>query len=166
MNGMNKPAYIVHQEYRFLIFDAPTDGNLDAYIVEFQRHNVRTIARACEPTYSVAPLTRAGIRIVEVPFNDGDPPPDSVVSSFLDVVDEEFADHNSERRTIGIHCVAGLGRAPVLVGVALIERGMDALDAIEFIRRKRRGAINSRQIKFLEAYTPRKKKSGPCCALM
>jgi protein tyrosine phosphatase type 4A len=35
-------------------------------------------------------------------------------------------------------CV-GLGRAPVLVAVALIEAGMSPLDAIEFVRRRRRG---------------------------
>ena len=35
---------------------------------------------------------------------------------------------------IGVHCVTGLGRAPVLVGVALIELGMKYEDAVELIR--------------------------------
>ena len=46
-------------------------------------------------------------------------------------------------------CRRGLGRAPVLVAVALIEQGKDPIDAIEFIRRKRRGAFNNRQITYL-----------------
>ena len=46
---------------------------------------------------------------------------------------------------VGVHCVAGLGRAPVLVAIALIEAGMDPLDCIGFIRKKRRGALNNRQ---------------------
>ena len=50
---------------------------------------------------------------------------------------------------IAVHCVAGLGRAPVLVAIALIEAGMDPLDSIENIRSKRRGAFNKPQIAFL-----------------
>lgn len=51
--------------------------------------------------------------------------------------------------TIAVHCVAGLGRAPVLVAIGLIEMGMKPLDAIEFIRSKRRGAFNKPQISYL-----------------
>lgn len=51
--------------------------------------------------------------------------------------------------TIAVHCVAGLGRAPVLVAIGLIEMGMKPLDTIEFIRSKRRGAFNKPQIAYL-----------------
>ena len=36
--------------------------------------------------------------------------------------------------TVAVHCVAGLGRAPVLVAIALIELGMRYEDAVELIR--------------------------------
>ncbi len=63
--------------------------------------------------------------------------------------------------SIAVHCVAGLGRAPVLVAIALVERAnMGALDAITFIRARRRGAINLTQMKFIEEYY--KKKKGKC----
>ncbi|KTF90532.1 hypothetical protein cypCar_00036398 [Cyprinus carpio] len=46
--------------------------------------------------------------------------------------------------------VKTMARAPVLVAVALIESGMKYEDAIQFIRQKRRGAINSKQLTYLE----------------
>ncbi|RXG51693.1 Protein tyrosine phosphatase type IVA 3 [Armadillidium vulgare] len=58
-------------------------------------------------------------------------------------------------RTVAVHCVAGLGRAPVLVAIALIELGMRYEDAVELIRQKRRGAINAKQLAYLEKYRPK-----------
>ena len=46
----------------------------------------------------------------------------------------------------------GVGSAPVLVATALIDQGMEPLDVVEMIRKKRRGAINARQLKFLENF--------------
>jgi protein tyrosine phosphatase type 4A len=62
----------------------------------------------------------------------------------------------------------GRCRAPVLVAVALIEDGMSPEDAVVYIRKHRRGAINSKQIKFLQKYKPQAGK-GPgaaCCVVM
>lgn len=63
-------------------------------------------------------------------YDDGGAPPVEIINKWLDVVQTTF--HNapdssgpneSEGPTIAVHCVAGLGRAPVLVAIALIEYG-------------------------------------------
>ncbi|KAJ3212093.1 Protein tyrosine phosphatase type IVA 1 [Entophlyctis luteolus] len=55
-----------------------------------------------------------------------------------------------------------LGRAPVLVAIALIESGMTPLEAIEYVRRQRRGAFNSVQLAYLaESYKMMRKKGTP-----
>ena len=53
---------------------------------------------------------------------------------------------------VAVHCVAGLGRAPLLVCLALIEYGMEPLDAVELVRKHRRGALNSRQVAWVAQY--------------
>lgn len=69
--------------------------------------------------------------------------------------------------TIAVHCVAGLGRAPVLVALALIEHGFgDPSAVVEFIRAQRRGAINMRQLNYLEQYQKRGVGTcGGCCVM-
>lgn len=79
-----------------------------------------------------------------------------VIQPWLQLIDRE----RPNATTIAVHCVAGLGRAPVLVAIGLIELGMEPLDAIEFIRRKRRGAFNKPQITWLDHhYKPQSKIS-------
>jgi protein tyrosine phosphatase type 4A len=167
----NRPTLIEHKNMRFLIMDAPTDSNINAYLDQMQRNDVTALVRACEPTYSISPVKDAGIHVEELAFTDGEPPPDDVVDRWLKLVKKEFgnSEHKDQPRnnSIAVHCVAGLGRAPILVAIALIESGMDTLDAIDLIRKKRRGAINNRQLKYLEAYKPRGGHAG-CggCAIL
>ncbi|XP_042780093.1 protein tyrosine phosphatase type IVA 3 isoform X1 [Panthera leo] len=89
------------------------------------------------------------------PFDDGAPPPGKVVEDWLSLLKAKFCDDPGS--CVAVHCVAGLGRAPVLVALALIESGMKYEDAIQFIRQKRRGAINSKQLTYLEKYRPKQR---------
>jgi len=162
----NRPTLIEHDKYRFLIMDAPTDSNVDSYVEMLKKHNVTALVRACEPTYSAQPLIDAGIHVSELLFTDGEPPPDDVVNHWLDLVESEFGKVGDSGRgkvdcAIAVHCLAGLGRAPVLVAIALMEAGMDPYDAIELIRKKRRGAINAKQLKFIESY---RRRTGTTCS--
>lgn len=150
----NPPSLIEYKGKKFLIFDAPNDDNLSAYIREFKKHNVVHVVRVCDPTYSIDKLKENGIKVTELAFSDGASPPRSVVETWLSVVKDV---HQKKRGTVGIHCVAGLGRAPVLVAIALIESGMAPAEAVEYIRKGRRGAINNNQLRWLRQY-----KKGGC----
>jgi len=150
----NPPSLVEHKGWKFLIFDAPTDANLDLYIKEFKQYNVTHLVRACDPSYSTEKLEKAGVDIHEMPFPDGSFPSDSVLNDWLTLCKTAFKEKDA---AVGVHCVAGLGRAPVLVAIALIELGLNYDDAIELIRQKRRGAINAKQLKFLKGYKPKTK---------
>jgi protein tyrosine phosphatase type 4A len=158
---INRPTFFEFKTSKYLIMDAPTDENLPAYMEVITAKSVHTLVRTCKPTYDKQPLVDAKIEVVELPFKDGAPPPEEVVSAWLAVVKREskLVDH-----CVAIHCVAGLGRAPVLVAIALIEAGMDAVDAVGHIRARRRGAFNQSQLKYLYDY--KKGSSDSCCSIL
>lgn len=170
----SKPTFIAlpNTPLRFLIMDAPRPNNLHLYIKECKRHNVTDVVRVCEPTYQHTDLVNAGILLHELPYPDGHSPPDAILNKWLDLVNEKFyANPNASLVTdpaIAVHCVAGLGRAPVLVAIALIEfEGMDPVEAVVLIRRSRRGAINETQLNWLESYQRKYRRGGGgCCVVM
>ncbi|KAG0182001.1 Protein tyrosine phosphatase type IVA 1 [Apophysomyces sp. BC1034] len=154
---------------RFLILDCPTESTLSFYLEEFVHLNVTTVVRCCQPTYSANRLLEHHIEVLDLPFKDGGVPPPQVVRAWLDLIEKTKADSTTHANppTIAVHCVAGLGRAPVLVAIALVEIGMQPLDAIEHIRSKRRGAFNKPQIAYLDHYkrTTKPKTSGSSYSL-
>ncbi|KAG0271061.1 Protein tyrosine phosphatase type IVA 1 [Linnemannia exigua] len=154
---------------RFLILDCPTDSTLPFYLAELKRNHVTDVVRCCEPTYSAESLHAEHIMVHDWPFRDGAVPPATIIRNWLQLVDSRIVRrlHQHQRSgsptiseeedeslvpTIAVHCVAGLGRAPILVAIALIELGMANLDTVEFIRRRRRGCFNSNQITYIDGY--------------
>lgn len=163
----SKPTLITTQSLRFLIMDAPRQSNLHLYIKECKRHHVTDIVRVCEPTYLGAELKTAGMTLHEMAYDDGQSPSEDVLNKWLALVQERFFSENKSSdasATIAVHCVAGLGRAPVLVAIALMEfESMDAVEAVMMIRKNRRGAINEKQLQYLEGYKCRMRKGGGGC---
>uniref|UniRef100_A0A7S2MQ22 Tyrosine specific protein phosphatases domain-containing protein n=1 Tax=Helicotheca tamesis TaxID=374047 RepID=A0A7S2MQ22_9STRA len=193
----SKPTPISVPPLHFLIMDAPRQQNLHLYIKECRKHHVTDIVRVCDPTYLGGELQSAGIQLHEMPYDDGHSPPKELLERWLRLVDERFfhQKHNANgtgspaatsaeesadgtvtpapstppNPTIAVHCVAGLGRAPVLVAIALIEFvPMDPVEAVRLIRRYRRGAINEKQLNYLESYQRWYKRPGAgnsCCVV-
>lgn len=163
-----KPTLIDWGVLHFMIMDAPKDANLHLYLKECKKHNVQHITRIADPSYRIEEVQKAGIQLHEMHFSDGASPPEEIITQWCDLVHETFDGKKAgvtaggDPPRIAVHCVAGLGRAPVLVAIALIEYGMDAVSAVTMIREKRRGAINAVQLSYLENYEPRGKKRGKC----
>ncbi|KAF9105560.1 Protein tyrosine phosphatase type IVA 1 [Mortierella sp. AM989] len=146
---MNRPALVEYKHMRFLISDAPSDSNLSLYIAEFAQHQTKDVVRVCDPTYITSPLDELGIKVYDWPFGDGEGPPLAITREWLKLVKVRFGEdqERSPASTIAVHCVAGLGRAPLLVAIALIEAGMSPEDSIAYLRERRRGVLNSKQTK-------------------
>ena len=96
-------------------------------------------------------------------------PPKAKTSAWLSLVKETFLEGNSTKTEpiyIAVHCLAGLGRAPVLVGIALIEYGLESNEAISLIRKNRPGALNSQQVRLLTNYRRSRAFSNASCCLV
>ncbi len=164
----SKPSLIEWGPVRFLIMDKPKDSNLHLYLKECKKHNVSCIVRICEPCYDKSEVEKAGLSLHEMYYEDGQSPPQDVITKWLSLVTETFDNVKSgeEKPCIALHCVAGLGRAPVLVAIALVEYGQDPGQAVSFIRERRRGAINAVQLQYLQQYKRTKKKGGFPCSIL
>lgn len=167
---------------RFLIMDAPRTNNVHVYLKEMTKHHVTDVVRVCEPTYPTTDLKNAGIALHEMEYKDGSSPSPQLIQTWLQLVETTFftnpsagqgapaaaTEHKNGTNAaavppcIAVHCIAGLGRAPVMVAIALIEfANMDSIEAVRFIRDRRRGAINQTQIIYLSSYRKQyKKKRG------
>ncbi|EDO07518.1 putative tyrosine phosphatase type IVA 3 [Babesia bovis T2Bo] len=154
---LNKPTKIEFHKLRILILDAPNNSNVKLYLHEMLDFGVTYLVRTCETNYDDSAIIEENIAIKELIFNDGEPPSDEIVAEWLKLVKEVVASNGS----VAVHCVAGLGRAPVLACIALVEYGMHPLDAICFVRERRKGAINRKQLEFLKSYKKRK-NTGSC----
>lgn len=72
-------------------------------------------------------VVKEGIHFLYWPFDDDTTPSNQVVDDWLSLVKIKFCEEPD--CCIVVHCVAGLGKAPVLVALAFIESGMKYEDA-------------------------------------
>lgn len=149
-------AKIKGLDCRFLIMDHPRESNMPLVLKECQKYQVIQMVRVCEEqaeSYPPDRMTELGISHADLPFPDGKPPPDEVLEQWFKIVDEGFREKHC---CIAVHCVAGLGRAPLMVAVALMYFGLSSQEAVALIRSRRDGCINQRQLAWLKTYKPPK----------
>jgi len=167
---VNKPSFIQYNSFRFLIMDSPKDSNIYSYLQILGKYNVKVLVRISDPTYSTEEVERAGIAVEELQYPDGQAPSVEVVERWLDLCRTYLSTDKGPSPCLAVHCVTGLGRAPVLVALALICYGMEASAALALIRDRRRGSINAAQEEFLREYEgslpPRKTEVPNSCAVM
>lgn len=105
---------------KFLLLDAPTRKTLPTYIDVFQRENVSDLIRIChrpsvnnnkDNEYDAEELeSMTGIKVNDdIKFEDGGVPSNEAIQSWLNLAQKA----KENQTTIGVHCIAGIGRAPV-----------------------------------------------------
>jgi len=150
MSSIDKSfTYIKYDGLNLFITETPNDSTLDNFISKLKKYNIKHVVRLCGSTYNYNLITQSDIKFYDWEFSDGTIPSKEIIDNWNKLV--KLNEH------ILVHCIAGLGRAPLLVTISLIEKKMDQLDAIHFVREKRQGSLNSKQIDWLVKYKPNKK---------
>ncbi|VDK34576.1 unnamed protein product [Taenia asiatica] len=158
---------VMYKGMHFIIMDSPAADTVQTFAKECSRLRVSDVIRVCEDKYPTGPFEKVGINVHHWEFEDGSFPPDDILEKWFELLRLRFygpkktpsgdgnGNDNSHPGSVAVHCLAGYGRAPVLVAVALMELGMSNHDAIELIRSKRKGAFNDRQVESLRNYRAR-----------
>ena len=150
---------------RFVVSGTPMEDTLEAYCQRWKElHVVRVVRMTESPTYDAS---RSTVPVTDIPFADGNVPDKESIKRWLQIVMDVYGPPSKQKKAfkgkatppdapaIAVHCVAGLGRSPLLVAIALIEYGYGKpIEVISYIRTKRKNAINRPQMEFLKKYKP------------
>ncbi|KAK2942451.1 putative Protein tyrosine phosphatase type IVA 3 [Blattamonas nauphoetae] len=143
------PADVADISCTVLDFEFPDGNKPPVYITEQWFNFIESVRSDVFPASSMAPRQQKSTpnsnsqsdglddpSFAAVP--NSTPSPESVIST-------------SPNPTICAHCVAGLGRAPMLVCLAIMayDYGITGLEVVTKIRQKRPGALNSEQVRFI-----------------
>lgn len=123
--------------------DALANSNLpDPFknvLMHFKDRNIGLVVRLNSELYSPSYFTALGIEHIDMIFDDGTCPPLGLVRNFIKLAHEMIT---RQKKSIAVHCKAGLGRTGCLIGAYLIYRyGFTANDLIAFMRFMRPGMV-------------------------
>ncbi|XP_004371459.3 protein tyrosine phosphatase type IVA 1-like isoform X2 [Trichechus manatus latirostris] len=119
------PVDVTYKNMRFLITRNPTNVTLNKFIKKFRKYGVTTIVRVCEATYDTALGEKEDSHVLDWLLDDGAPPSNQIVGDWLSLVKIKFREEPD-------CCIA--------------------VHAVQFIRQKRHGALNSKQLLHAEKY--------------
>ena len=152
-----KDYIIIEGKINYILSSCP--NNIEQYSTLLKNNNVKYLVNFSENKYDTSCLDKS-IIYKEIFIKDGKVPSFDQLSEWK-IICEECIEEN---KNIALHCVSGMGRAPTMLCISLIENeNYSSLDAIQLIRNKRKGAINSLQLKYLMKY---KKNKESYCNIM
>lgn len=133
--------------FKYVVTSSPDPNSIECYKDLLFKNGVTTVVRLCEKKYDDSILNKHGITVIDIPIADGSVPNDEIVSNWIRII---MAEMEKNKSGIAVHCMSGLGRAPLFVCVGLITFGnVDPIGAVEMVREKIPRALNSKQVDYV-----------------
>jgi atypical dual specificity phosphatase len=132
----------------------PPSGNwiLDAQIAalslphtsDFQRLKRAGFGLVVNLTEDPGPTLRAaaaGLKGMHAPVREFEAPELGQMEAFVEAVERSLA----QGKPVAVHCVGGLGRTGTMIAAYLVKTGMAPWDAMDYVRARRPGAIETEE---------------------
>lgn len=148
-----KDYIIIQGNIKYILSSCPNDKNIEEYSTFLKDNNVKYLVNFCEKEYQNSNLNNS-IKYESLFIEDGKTPGSDKLERWKELCNDCI----KENKNIALHCVSGMGRAPTMLCIALIEYdNYNSIDAIELLRKKRKGCLNSIQLRYLMNYKKNKK---------
>ena len=141
--------YIIYNNHKIYFGSSP--NNLNIFLDKLKKYNINMIVRLCEPSYHIE---CNNIQIHDLPITSCTPSKD-VIRQWNDILD-------SINGNIYIHCESGLGRAPTMIAIALLQKNVEPHNTIQILRKINKKLFNNNQLKFIFNYTVKRKSFFEC----
>lgn len=160
--------FIQYKSIQIYVFPSPTNNNSNEYASQLNENGIKNIIHFNQLEYNTDIFTKQKIQFYNLSFADGGTPSSEQLHNWLSLIETFFGSSNNSI-PIAVHCKASLGRAPLMITIALIYFGMEEFEAIDYIRKQISGSLNLKQLKYLEnnhtqikKYRKSNKKSKGC----
>lgn len=170
MNG-NIHFVISSGSFKYVVTPSPNPNSIECYKDLLFQNGVTTVVRLCEKKYDDSVLVKRGINVIDISIPDGSVPDAETMKTWTNIISTEMKKNNAG---IAVHCMSGLGRAPLFVCIGLIIFGnMNPIDALTTIRQKIPKAMNTKQVNYIctinakkiRIYKNNQQKQSQCCIM-
>lgn len=125
-----------------IIFNSPTNETINELNDSIKKYSIEIIFRICEPLYN---KNLVNCCVEDIELLDGSFPSNNLIKNILIKI--------KNKKVIGIHCKAGLGRSPTICAILLLYyTNKNYIEVVELIRSKIKGAINKNQLEGLKKF--------------
>jgi len=112
-------------------------GTLENNLAELKsRYKIGVIVNLTEENLDNSTITNAGLEYYHIPIANFTPPTMQQLLEFKKIYETETA-------PIAVHCLAGMGRTGTILATALVLEGFHPESAINNVRKKRPGSIET-----------------------
>jgi protein-tyrosine phosphatase len=149
---------------------SPKPSSIESFSRFMKDKGVTDILCFCSHEYDNKKLANDGIKFHSIMIQDGKYPDPNTIEVFDKIITGIIneADINDKEVIINMQCQSGLGRAPTMLAYFMITRcGYKGIESISALRRKRKGVLNMKQVKWLveTKFKTNSKKNSTCAIL-
>lgn len=154
-----KPVIIDTAQIQFIMTECPTLQQIHEFILLLKYYNVNYLLRINKDSYDTDLILQEipNLIIKNLYFPDGEFPTNDIINEYITFRKECLTENLHP--IVAIHCVASLGRSPCIIALEMINQKMfnnDRFAIIDYIRNKRKGCFNTKQLKWVLEYIPPK----------